>query len=95
MKIKSIKSIGKKEVYDLTVKKNHNYIVSGCVFHNCDYTGPIKVILTNLSKEEYTINVYDRIAQLVVAPYVRVSVLEVDSLDKTERGSGGLGSTGR
>ncbi len=59
-----------------------------------DYRGEIGVILVNLSNEEYVINKGDRIAQLVIAKYERVEFEEVESLDKTERGSGGFGHTG-
>lgn len=59
-----------------------------------DYRGEIGVILVNLSNEEYIINKGDRIAQLVIAKYERVEFVEVDSLDETERGSGGFGHTG-
>lgn len=59
-----------------------------------DYRGEIKVILINLSAEPFTINDGDRIAQMVVAPCVRACFLKRDSLDETERGAGGFGSTG-
>lgn len=61
---------------------------------DADFRGEIKVILINLSKDEFTIKDGDRIAQLVVAPYSRVSWNLVTELDSTERGDGGLGSTG-
>ena len=59
-----------------------------------DYRGEIKVILSNFGKEAFTINNGDRIAQLVVAKYEKVIWDEVDSLDETDRGEGGFGSTG-
>ncbi|GFN36462.1 dUTP diphosphatase [Tepidimicrobium xylanilyticum] len=59
-----------------------------------DYRGEIGVILLNLSKEDYTINRGDRIAQLVIVKYERVEFEEVLSLDSTERGEGGFGHTG-
>lgn len=59
-----------------------------------DYRGEIGVILVNLSNEDYVINRGDRIAQLVIAKYERIELEEVDSLDETERGSGGFGHTG-
>lgn len=61
---------------------------------DADYRGNIGVILINLSTEPFTINNGDRIAQLVVSKYDRVEWVEVDNLDKTDRGSGGFGSTG-
>jgi dUTP pyrophosphatase len=60
-----------------------------------DYRGEIKVILINLGQEAFTIQRGERIAQLVLAPVTRLAWLAVDSLDETERGAGGFGSTGR
>lgn len=59
-----------------------------------DYRGELKVILVNLSSELATIRRGDRIAQLVIAPVSRATLVEVDSMGETERGSGGFGSTG-
>lgn len=60
-----------------------------------DYRGEVKVILVNLGDEDFTVNNGDRIAQIVVAP-VTIGVFEqVSSLDETERGAGGFGSTGK
>jgi dUTP pyrophosphatase len=59
-----------------------------------DYRGEIKVILSNFGKEKFVINRGDRIAQLVIARYERISWQEVKELDETERGAGGFGSTG-
>lgn len=59
-----------------------------------DYRGEIKVILANFGGAPFTINRGDRIAQLVVARYETVQWNEVSSLDETERGAGGFGSTG-
>ncbi|MBO4547036.1 MAG: dUTP diphosphatase [Treponema sp.] len=60
-----------------------------------DYRGELKVILINLGKEKFTVNKGDRIAQIVAAPVTRAAFTVVDSLDQTERGSGGFGSTGK
>ena len=60
-----------------------------------DYRGEIRVGLANISAEDYTVMPGDRIAQLMIAPVVCPSVSFVDELDETERGAGGLGSTGR
>ena len=59
-----------------------------------DYRGEVKVILANLGDEDFVINTGDRIAQLVVAPVTQGIMIEVDTLDDTERGIGGFGSTG-
>jgi dUTP pyrophosphatase len=60
-----------------------------------DYTGEIKVSLINLSTDTVVIYPGDRIAQMVVAKYEKVTWEEVAALDETERGDGGFGSTGR
>jgi dUTP pyrophosphatase len=60
-----------------------------------DYRGEVKVLLVNLGQAPFTITRGMHIAQLVVAPVVRVSLVEVESLEGSERGQGGFGSTGR
>lgn len=62
---------------------------------DADYRGEIGVILVNLSNEPFTIQPGDRIAQLVVAQYSQVEWSPVESLDSTQRGEGGFGSTGK
>ena len=62
---------------------------------DADYRGEIKVILVNLSNTPFEIVPGERIAQMVVARHERVEWEETDSLDETERGTGGFGSTGR
>lgn len=59
-----------------------------------DYRGEVKVILANLGEAPFAIGRGDRIAQLVPAPVQRAVLEEAESLDETERGSGGFGSTG-
>lgn len=59
-----------------------------------DYRGEIKVPLINLGQEPFAIARGDRIAQLVIAPVTHAVLTEVASLDQTERGAGGFGSTG-
>jgi dUTP pyrophosphatase len=61
---------------------------------DADYRGEIGVILVNLSNEEFVINNGERIAQLVIAQHERAEWEETDTLDSTERGAGGFGSTG-
>lgn len=61
---------------------------------DADYRGEIGVILINLSNEGFEINDGERIAQLVIAKHERTDWIEVLELDKTERGTGGFGSTG-
>ena len=59
-----------------------------------DYRGELKVLLVNLGSDAVTIERGMRIAQLVIAPVVQASVSEVATLDETDRGAGGFGSTG-
>ncbi|MGK6356500.1 dUTP diphosphatase [Sphingomonas sp. DT-207] len=59
-----------------------------------DYRGEVKVILANLGDMPFAIARGDRIAQLVPAPVQHAALVEVESLDDTQRGSGGFGSTG-
>ncbi len=61
---------------------------------DADYRGEIKVILVNLSNEEFTINHGDRICQMVIAKHEHVTWQEVEILSDTERGEGGFGHTG-
>ena len=51
--------------------------------------------LVNLGGETYTVQPADRIAQLMVTPVVQPTVVPADTLDETDRGTGGFGSTGR
>jgi dUTP pyrophosphatase len=60
-----------------------------------DYTGEIGVSLINLSNENFVVHPGERIAQMVIAKYEKISWVEVGQLDETERGAGGFGSTGR
>jgi len=59
-----------------------------------DYRGEVKVILINLSNEPFTIMNGDRIAQMVIAKYEKITWIQVEQLSDTERGSGGFGSSG-
>ena len=60
-----------------------------------DYRGEIGVILINLSKEEYIIQLQERIGQLVLNKVAQMDFEVVESLDETERGAGGFGHTGK
>ena len=61
---------------------------------DADYRGEVKVILVNLSNEAFTIENGERIAQLVLAKHECIEWKEVCSLEESERGEGGFGSTG-
>ena len=60
-----------------------------------DYRGEYIVALHNDTDEIKTVENGERIAQLVIMPYLSVQFIETDSLDETERGAGGFGSTGK
>ena len=61
---------------------------------DADYRGEVGVILINLSRDCFTVNNGDRIAQLVIARHEQIKWKEVTVLDETERGEGWFGSTG-
>ena len=62
---------------------------------DADYRGELKVLLVNLSNEPFVIQNGERIAQLIIATYVRGHWEEVKELSVTERNDGGFGSTGK
>lgn len=62
---------------------------------DADYRGEIKVILINLSNEAHTIEPGDRIAQMIIQKIEQVTLIEVDEIDETPRGTGGFGHTGK
>lgn len=76
-------------------------IKSGIAPANCvgvidsDYRGEVIVGLLNSSREDFTVEPGDRIAQLAVVPVVQAQVIVTDALDETQRGAGGFGSTGK
>ena len=59
-----------------------------------DYRGNVGVILFNFSDIDFEVKVGDRVAQLILEKICTPDVVEVESLDETERGAGGYGSTG-
>jgi dUTP pyrophosphatase len=61
---------------------------------DADYRGEIKVIVANLSHEDFVIHTGDRIAQMVISKHENAEWIKVDQLIETKRGSGGFGSTG-
>lgn len=78
----------------LAVKKG--VTLSNCVgVIDSDYRGEIKVGLINLSDQDCIINPQDRIAQMVITPVELPEIQVVSELDKTCRGTGGFGSTGK
>jgi dUTP pyrophosphatase len=61
---------------------------------DADYRGEIKIILANISNDEFAVNDGERIAQMVINQHERADWIEVEELLETERGVGGFGSTG-
>jgi dUTP pyrophosphatase len=62
---------------------------------DADYRGEIGVILVNLSDREFTVNDGDRIAQMIIAGHAKAELVDTEEIDKTERGEGGFGHSGR
>lgn len=76
------------------LNRDHGIVVpTGTI--DADYRGEIGVVVYNLSREPYTIHPGDRVAQLVISPVIQADWQQVESLDKTDRGDGGFGSTGK
>lgn len=74
--------------------KNGVFVLNSPGIVDSDFRGEIGVILMNLGKETFVIKRGDRIAQLIITKYERAELIEVDTLEETERGNGGFGSTG-
>ena len=72
--------------------KHHIKTMAGVLDSN--YRGELKVVLTNLGRETYKIEKGQKIAQLVIQPYIQADIEEVGELDDTERGDAGFGSSG-
>lgn len=62
---------------------------------DADYRGEIGVVLINLSDADFVVNDGERICQMVVAQHERVEWIEVDTLEESDRGTGGFGHTGK
>lgn len=61
---------------------------------DADYRGEIMVLLVNLSADDFVVNDGERIAQMIIARHETAAFVEVEELDRTERGAGGYGHTG-
>ncbi len=62
---------------------------------DADYRGEVKIILINLSDTDFVINSGERVAQIVFAKCEQMEVVNVETLNETERGAGGFGHTGK
>jgi dUTP pyrophosphatase len=74
--------------------KHHIGILNAPGTIDSDYRGEVKIILTNFGKSTFVVRRGDRIAQMVVAPYSRVTWSETDTLNESQRGAGGFGHSG-
>jgi dUTP pyrophosphatase len=61
---------------------------------DADYRGEVGVILINLGEHDFVIRKGDRVAQMIIAPYIMARFREVEELESSDRGAGGFGSTG-
>ncbi len=77
----------------LAIKHNITIINSPGTI-DADYRGEVRIGLINLGSESFVVNRGDRIAQMVLAPVYKVNLEVVETLDDTDRGSGGFGHTG-
>lgn len=99
MKTSKIKKIttSLKQTYDITVSNNHNFFCNNHLIHNCGYTGEVKVILFNTSKDSIIIKKGQKVAQGVLAPVVSgkwLELIKVDNIEGKDRSDKGFGSTG-
>ena len=69
-------------------------LVNGIGTIDSDYRGEIKICLINLGERDFLVSDGDRVAQLVIARYVRAELEVCETLSDSERGTGGFGSTG-
>ena len=70
-------------------------LLNGVGVVDSDYRGEVCVGIVNQFDEDYTVMPGERVAQMVVMPVSMMPVIETDSLDETDRGTGGFGSTGK
>ena len=69
-------------------------LVNGIGTIDADYRGELRIPLINWGDEDFVIRDGDRIAQMVIAKYEKVDIVQVEELNDTERGEGGFGHTG-
>ena len=95
-------SVAFSENYEIQIRprsglaaKNNISILNTPGTIDSDYRGEIKVIIYNHGNNDFTINNGDRIAQMILAPVIKMKLEETDKLPETIRGKGGFGSTGK
>ena len=62
---------------------------------DADYRGEIKIILVNLSNNEFVIKSGERVCQMIISKHEQANFIETDKLNETKRGAGGFGHTGK
>ena len=72
-----------------------NSVVECAGVIDSDYRGEIIIMLMNFGDEDYLVEAGDRIAQMIIMPYVNTALIEVEHLKDTARGEGGFGHTGK
>ncbi len=77
----------------LAIKKGISLVNSPGTI-DADYRGEIKIILVNLSKEDFLVEDGERIAQMIIAKHEKAEWIEVEVLNETDRGAGGFGHSG-
>lgn len=75
--------------------KRHLVLANTAGVIDYSYNGEIMMAFTNVGDETQVINPGERLAQLILLPYVTYDIIETDTLTETDRGEGGFGSTGR
>ena len=78
----------------LAAKNNISVLNTPGTIHS-DYRGELKVILFNHGNNDFLINKKDRVAQMILAPVIKIDLEQTNDLPETIRGEGGFGSTGK
>jgi len=85
--------------FEGTIRGRSSLAAQGLIIHlgtiDSDYRGELVVLLINISDKPCAIGRGERIAQLIISPVLRVSIIEINDLTPSGRGEGGFGSTGR
>tara|TARA_B100001093_G_scaffold383727_1_gene369411 strand:+ start:16 stop:453 length:438 start_codon:yes stop_codon:yes gene_type:complete len=95
-------SVAFSEKYEIQIRprsglaiKNNISVLNTPGTIDSDYRGEIKVIIYNHGEKDFIINNGDRIAQMILAPVIKMELKEIDNLPETIRGEDGFGSTGK
>ena len=95
-------SVAFSEKYEIQIRprsglaiKNNISVLNTPGTIDSDYRGEIKVIIYNHGEKDFIINNGDRIAQMILAPVIKMELKEIENLPETIRGEDGFGSTGK